>query len=379
MKTTLKLVSAALALSALGAHAQAPDLNSIAPYKKEFEVVGGLRVAGSELKGVMDKLLEGFSKVQPGVKVSTNYMTSSEGALGMMYAGVSDVAPMGDDAKITDQMPYFNARGYVPTEVSIATGGYNMRGVLFAWAVFVNKDNPLAQLSVEQLDGIFGAERSGGWEVGANADNNLLYTAKYARGPDKNIRTWGQLGLKGDWAGRTIMTHGYNAPGFTVSFQRMVMHWSDKWNPNYQQYVEWKEATNDAGGNAVRSQRMYEAVSKDKYAIGWGALMHVQGTCVNPDGTKCPGYPNLKVLAISATPGGPAIAMTKDNVANRSYPLTRDAYIYVDKAPGRAMDPKVREFLRYVLSREGQEIIQKNGPYTAIPADYVREQLKKLD
>jgi phosphate transport system substrate-binding protein len=379
MNTLTKLATAMLALASTTAFAQAPDLSQIPPYKKEYDLTGSLRIAGSELKGVVDKLVEGFQKFQPAAKISTNYMTSSEGALGMMYGGASDVAPMGDDAKIPDQMPFFNARGYVPTEISIATGGYNMRGVLFAWAVFVNKDNPLTQLSMDQLDGIFGSERSGGWEIGAKADNNLLYTAKYARGPEKNIRTWGQLGLKGEWAGKTIMTHGYVAPGFATSFQRMVLHWSNKWNPNYMEYVEWKEATNDAAGNAARSQRMYERVSQDKYAIGWGALMHIQGTCVNPDGTKCPGYPNLKVLAISATPGGPAIEMTKDNVANRSYPLTRDAYIYVDKAPGRAMDPRVREFLRFVLSREGQEIIQKNGPYTAIPADYVREQLKKLD
>ena len=379
MKTILKAVSALIALSAAGAYAQAPDLNAISPYKKEFDVVGALRIGGSELKGIVDKLVEGFQKVQPAAKLSTNYMTSSEGALGLLFSGVSDVAPMGDDAKIPDQMPFFNTKGYVPTEVSIATGGYNMRGVLFGWAVFVNKDNPINELSMEQLDGIFGSERSGGWEIGANADNNLLFTAKYARGPEKNIRKWGELGLKGDFANREIMTHGYVAPGFATNFQRLVMHWSIKWNPNFMEYVEWKEATNDAAGNAVRSQRMYERVSQDKYAIGWGALMHIQGTCVNPDGTKCPGYPNLKVLAISAIPGGPAIAMTKDNVANRSYPLARDAYIYVDKPPGRAMDPKVREFLRFVLSREGQEIIQKNGPYTAIPADYVRQQLKKLD
>ena len=378
MKNTLRIASVLAAGCAVAAQAQAPDLSQIPPYKKELDVTGGFRVAGSELKGVMDKLIEGFQKFQPNMKPSTNYMTSSEGALGMMYAGASDVAPMGDDAKITDQMPFFNAKGYVPTEISIATGGYNMRGVLFAWAIVVNKDNPLTQLSMEQLDGIFGAERSGGWEVGANADNNLLYTAKYARGPEKNIRTWGQLGLKGEWANKEIHTNGYIAPGFAVSFQRMVMHWSDKWNPNYQQYVEWKEATNDAAGNAVRSQRMYEKISQDKYAIGWGALMHVQGTCVNPDNTKCPGYPNLKVIPISRD-GGKPVALTADNVANRSYPLTRDAYIYVDKAPGRAMDPKVREFVRFVLSREGQEIIQKNGPYTAIPADYVRTQLKKLD
>ena len=116
MKTPLKAASAFAALCVLGAHAQAPDLNSIPPYKKEFEIVGGLRIAGSELKGVMDKLVEGFQKVQPAARISTNYMTSSEGALGMMYAGVSDVAPMGDDAKITDQMPFFNAFGYMPTE-----------------------------------------------------------------------------------------------------------------------------------------------------------------------------------------------------------------------------------------------------------------------
>jgi len=375
----MKVTCAVIALWAANAFAQAPDLSQIPPYKKEFDVNGGLRVAGSELKGVMDKLVEGFQKFQPNAKVSTNYMTSSEGALGMMYAGASDVAPMGDDAKITDQMPFYNARGYVPTEISIATGGYNMRGTLFAWAIFVNKDNPLTQLSADQLDGIFGAERSGGWEIGANAENNLLFTSKYARGADKNIRTWGQLGLTGEWASKDIKTYGYIAPGFAVSFQRMVMHWSDKWNPNYQEYVEWKEATNDPAGEAVRSQRMYERVSVDRYAIGWGALMHIQGTCVNPDNTKCPGYPNLKVLAISAKPGGPFVTLTADNVANRSYPLVRDAYIYVDKAPGRPLDPKVREFMRFVLSREGQEVIQKNGPYTAIPASYVHEQLKKLD
>jgi phosphate transport system substrate-binding protein len=378
MKTTLKIASLIAATCALGAQAQAPDLSQIPAYQKQYDVVGGFRVAGSELKGAMDKLLEGFAKFQPNMKSSSNYMTSSEGALGMMYAGVSDLAPMGDDAKITDMMPFYNAKGYTPTEISIATGGYNMRGILFAWAIMVNKDNPLAQLSMEQLDGIFGSERSGGWEIGANADNNLLFSAKYARGADKNIRTWGQLGLKGDWANKEIHTLGYVAPGFAVSFQRMVMHYSDKWAPNYQQFVEWKEATNDAAGNAVRSQRMYEAISKDKYAIGWGALMHVQGTCVNPDQTKCPGYPDIKVIAISRD-GRHAVPLTADNVANRSYPMTRDAYIYIDKAPGRALDPKVKEFMRFVLSREGQQIIQKYGPYTPIPADYVAAQLKKLD
>ncbi len=379
MKMLSKTTSIALALWALAAQAQAPDLGTLPPYKKEFEVVGRLRIAGSELKGNADLLAEGFKKFHPGAKVSTNFMTSSEGALGLMCAGVSDVATMGDDAKVSDQMPFYNAFGYVPTEVSIATGGYDKRGVLFAWAIIVHKDNPIAALSMDQLDRVFGSERSGGWEIGEKADNNLLFTAKYARGPESNIRKWGQLGLKGDWGNKDIQTYGYVAPGFATSFQRLVMHWSIKWNPNFKEYVEAKEATNDPSGRAVSSQRMYEALEKDRYGIGWGAMMHVTGTCVNPDGSKCPGYSGVKVIAVSKGPNSPSIEFTADNVANRKYPLARDAYVYVDKPPGRPMDPKVREFLRFVLSREGQEIIAKSGPYSPIPADYLRAQLKKLD
>lgn len=386
------LVSLLPVLSAAGVRAQSTSGNAVAAaplesadfknlpaYKPEAKLVGGLRVAGSELKGLVDVLLAGFEKHQPGLVVSTNYMTSSEGALGMMYAGVSDVAPMGDDAKITDQMPFFNTFGYVPTEISIATGGYDQRGTLFAWAIVVNKDNPIAKLSMDQLDRIFGSERTGGWEIGAKANNDLLFTAKYARGPETNIRTWGQLGLKGEWANKPIQTYGYVAPGFATSFERHVMHWSDKWNGNFKQYVENKEATSDADGRAVTADPMMEALEKDKYGIGWTGLMHVNGTCVNPDGSKCRAYHNVKVLAISQTGTSPALALTPQNVSNRSYPLIRDAYIYVNKAPRQPLNPKVREFLRFILSREGQEIIAKNGIYSPLPAAYLLKQRAKLD
>jgi phosphate transport system substrate-binding protein len=379
IKSLCRLFAVAVAIiPGLGA-AQAPDPSQIPPYKVEYQVNCGLRIAGSELKGIIDHLVESFRKFHPGAKISTNFMTSSEGALGMMYAGVSDVAPMGDDAKISDQMPFYNAFGYVPTEVSIATGGMEKRGTLWPMAIVVNKENPIPSLSLDQLDRIFGAERSGGWEIGANADHNLLFTAKYARGADSNIRTWGQLGLGGDWAKKEIKTHGYVAPGFAVNFQRFVMHWSVKWNPNFMEYVEAKEATNDTDGRKVSSDRMLEAITRDKYAIGIAALMHVNGSCVQPDGSKCAAYPNVKVLALSKTPGGPAVPLNADTVANRTYPLVRDAFVYVNKPPGRPLDPKVREFMRFVLSREGQEIILKNGPYTSLPREYLGLQLKKLD
>jgi phosphate transport system substrate-binding protein len=372
------IAAAVAVLSAATAAAQQPDPSQIPAYQMQYKVVGGLRIAGNGLKGDVERLVEGFKKVQPDAVISTNFMTSSEGALGMIYAGVSDVATMGDDAKITDMMPFYNTYGYVPTEISVATGGYEKRGTLWPMAIIVNKDNPITQLSVEQLDDIFGSERSGGWAVGEDDTHNLLFTAKYARGAERNIRTWGQLGLKGEWAGQEIHTHGYVAPGFAINFQRKVMHWSTKWNPNFMEYVETKEAPDSAEGRAVNSDRMLEAISKDKYAIAFGAMMHVDGSCVNPDGSRCAAYPNVKVLPLSRSTGGPAVALTADNVANRSYPLTRDAFIYVNRAPGRELDPKVREFLRFVLSREGQEIIAKGGIFTALPASEVRAQLSRL-
>ena len=358
--------------------AQEPVLGQIPNYKPEFHVVGRLPIAGSPLMGLIPKLVKGFEKYQPDAEISMNFQTQSEGALGMLDAGVSEIAPMGDDAKITDQMPFYNTFGYTPTEISIATGCYNKRGCLYAWAIMVNKDNPITHLSMQQLDDIFGSARTGAWQVGG-PEHAILFTAKYARSAKSDIRTWGQLGLKGRWADKPIRTYGYVSPGFEVDFERKVMHWSDKWNGNFKEYVEEKEAPSGADGRKVWSRKMYEAISKDKYAIGWGALMHVDATCFNPNGHKCRGYPDVKILAISWTNDGRPVALTPANVRDRSYPLTRDAYIYVNKPPGRPLNPKVREFLRFVLSRQGQEIIQKQGIYSPLPESYIRKQLQKID
>lgn len=372
----LALASIALSLG-VAAYAQEPVLSQIPNYKPEFHVVGRLPIAGSPLMGLIPRLVKGFEKYQPDAKISMNFETESEGAIGMLDAGVSEIAPMGDDAKITGQMPFYNTFGYTPTEVSIATGCYNKRGCLYAWAIMVNKDNPITHLSMKQLDEIFGAARTGAWQVGG-PEHALLFTAKYARSAKSNIRTWGQLGLKGRWADKPIQTYGYVAPGYAVDFERKVMHWSGKWNANFKQYVEEKEAVPSADGRKVWSQNMYAAISRDKYAIGWGALMHVDGTCVNPGGEKCRTYPNIKVLAISWADTSPAVALTAANVRNRSYPLTRDAYIYVNKPPGRPLNPKVREFLRFVLSRQGQRIIERQGIYSPLPESYIEKQLKKI-
>jgi len=342
-----------------------PSLPDLPSYKPEVKLKGTLRVYGASLKNAVDYLLAGFQQFHPDLQVASNLSTSSEGALAGLYTGIADVAALGDDAKMTDEMPFFNVNGYMPTEISVATGGYERRGSLWAWVIVVNKDNPLSQISVDELKDVFGAERSGGWKP---ESNDLRFTAEYAKDKSTNIRTWDQLGLKGPgYKGREIQTYGFSAPGFQAAFERHWFYWSHKWNPNLMEYVERKQAVAGPNGDAVVSERPLEILSKDKYGMGIAGLMHVKD------------FPNLKILALSEHKGGPYIPFTPENVANRTYPLKRDAYFYVNKAPGRPLDPMVREFMRFVLSREGQEIMARVGYYYPLNAPYLAEQRKKLD
>ena len=157
MINAVKAAALVLALAFGSARGEGLDLSTIPPYKKEYDVAGGLRIAGSELKGNVDLLVEGFKKFQPNAVITTNFMTSSEGALGMMFAGTSDVAPMGDDAKITDQMPFYNTYRYVPMEISIATGGFDQRGseplVAVGGAERGNQDRQRDQRGAEMAHG----------------------------------------------------------------------------------------------------------------------------------------------------------------------------------------------------------------------------------
>ncbi|HZU65340.1 MAG TPA: substrate-binding domain-containing protein [Novosphingobium sp.] len=341
-----------------------PALAGLPDYKPEYHITGTLRIYGSELKNAVEYLARAFQSYQPDMRVTWSNATSSEGAIAGLYTGVSDVAPMGDDAKLTDEMPFFNVNGYLPTEISVATGGYERRGSLWAWVIVVNKDNPLNEISVDELTHIFGAERSGGWE---QANNNWLYTSKYAVDKAQNLRSWGQIGVGGAYAGHEIQTYGFSAPGFQAAFERHWFHWSHKWNPNLMEYVERKEAVDGAQGDAVASEQPLKIVSNDRYGMAIAGLLHVKD------------FPNLKILKISEHKGGPYIPFTPATVANRSYPLHRDAYFYVNKQPGQPLDPKVREFMRFVLSRQGQQIIARVGYYYPIDRAALEEQLKKLD
>jgi phosphate transport system substrate-binding protein len=178
------------------------------------------------------------------------------------------------------------------------------------------------------------------------------------------------LGLTGEWADKPIHTYGHGPGGTTNFFQLKVLNGSDKWNPNYRGYVETgsKMIGDDDKNQWGGTQHMLaDQLAQDKYGIAWTVI---------PQARKVPG---LKPIALAAGDGNNYIQPTRENFQNRTYPLTRSIYVYLNRPPGKPLDPKWKEFLRYILSREGQQAVQRAGKYLPLTADVAREQLKKLD
>lgn len=344
------------------------DLGALPAYVPQHPVKGTIRQWGNNY--IQDSPLvkvweREFQKFHPEAKFEDN-LSSSAVAFPGLIAGVADLAPMGRQA-LWDELKGFEREGASRgkegssrvdiVEVVMATGSFDVRGWTFALGVFVHKDNPLASLTLEQLDRVFGAERTGGWD-------GLNWRTDRARGPDKNIRTWGQLGLTGEWADKPIHVYGYNLKyHFADEIDKKVLQGSGKWNEALRMY------SNAAGQKADGSltgagEIMMRDLSNDRYGIAYTGM---------PFKT-----PQTKPLALASGTGAP-VALTLQNVQSRRYPLTRDVYYYLKKEKGRPMDPNAREFLRFVLSRQGQQAVQEDGKYLPLTAEAVAEQLRKLD
>jgi phosphate transport system substrate-binding protein len=232
---------------------------------------------------------------------------------------------------------------YPPTGVDVVTGSFDVRNHGYAVVIFVHKNNPLKQLTLSQLDAVFSADH---------------------RSTAAGARTWGDLGLGGEWKDRPIHLYGLPiARGFASYFEDAVFQSSRKWNPALKEFAD---KPGSKGGATDGGQMMLDAMAKDPQAIGYAGLLYH-----NPD---------VKPLALAVRDGGPYVEPTKDNVTSHSYPLTRMITMFLNRAPGQPVDPKLKEFLRYVLSREGQEaVIREGGGYLPIVAPAAETELKKLE
>jgi phosphate transport system substrate-binding protein len=332
------------------------DLSGLPAYTPTQQVTGTIRMWGSNyiVDGNLGQYWEdAFRKFHPGVKFEY-HMKTTIAAVPSLVFGVSDLG-VGRKITFAELLMFQRYKDYDPVEITVATGSYDVTGWQPGFGIVVHKDNPLTQLTMEQLDGIFGAERLGGW-VGTS------WHAEFARGPEKNIRTWGQLGLTGEWADKPITPYGLNLRYHQAEeLSDRLLKGSDKWNERLRIYANYVEPDGKLG------RGLNDDLVKDRYGIAYIAA---------PTKKYLP--PELKVLALATNPQGPYVRYTMETLRNRTYPLYDEIFMYADQKPGEPMDPKVKEYLRFVVSREGQEEVQRDGKYLPLTAEVARAQLQKL-
>lgn len=288
-------------------------------YKAVSGVSGNLSSVGSDtLNNLMTFWAETFNKFYPNVKVQIEGKGSST-APPALISGTAQLGPMSRPMKGTEIDAFEKKFGYKPT---------GLRSAVDALAVFVNKDNPIKCLTIAQVDAIFSKSR------------------RY--GHKDNIKTWGQLGLTGDWANRPISLFGRNSASGTYGF----------FKEHALKNGDYKDELKEQPGSAS----VVQGVAVDRYAMGYSGI----------------GYTTAGVRAVPLTEkeGGACAEATADNAYSGKYPLSRFLFIYVNRAPNKHLDPLTREFARFLLSKDGQQAVIKDG-YFPIPNSIAKEELIK--
>ncbi len=324
MKITSKaksLVAAAGMVSAVLASSSAMAVQTVDPglptYTKASGVAGNLSSVGSDtLANLMTLWAESFKRNYPNVNIQIQAAGSSTAPPALTEA-TSNVGPMSRKMKDKELDAFERKYGYKPTAIPVA---------IDALAVYVNKDNPIEGLTIPQVDAIMSSTRKCGYPA--------------------NISTWGELGLTGSWAGKSIQLYGRNSVSGTYGyFKKKALCKGD-----------YKSNVNEQPGSAS----VVQSVSTSLNGIGYSGI-----------GYKTSG---VKAVALTKKAGKPFIAATPENALSGKYPLARFLYIYVNKKPNQALAPLEREFIKMVLSKQGQEIVIKDG-YIPLPAKVVNKSL----
>ena len=321
MKKRVLTILGAVVLTATAGVASPVKLDpGLTAYKPVSGVSGSLSSVGSDsLNNLMTLWAESFNKHYPNAKIQIEGKGSST-APAALIAGTAQLGPMSRAMKGTEIDQFEKKYGYKPTVI---------RTSVDALAVFVNKDNPLKCLSVSQVDAIFSKSRR--------------------QGGKEEIKTWGQLGLTGEWASKPLSLYGRNSASGTYGFfKEHILK-----NGDYQDQVK------EQPGSAA----VVQGITVDRGAVGYSGIGYATA--------------GVRAVPLSEKDGGKCVEAEAENAYNGSYPLARFLYVYINKAPGKALDPMTREFVKLVVSKDGQEAVIKDG-YFPIPASIAKEELAKV-
>lgn len=331
------------------AEPRAPEtafVDSLPVYEPRGQVGGVIRLwgHGSHRRNFMSRLLVRwtgrFHQLQPGVTFE-NRMYGTASAIGALSLGAGDIALLGEEISPAAAAEFRRAKGYAPTGFQVATGSLDVNFFDYAHMIFVHRDNPLAQLDLAQLEAIFGTEG----KLGA-----------------KPVRTWGDLGLKGEWADRPIQPYGWKVDeDFALFFRERVLGDSHRWNPAIKEYVH---VIRPDGTQYDHGQQILDALAADRYGI---AISNVRYA-----------VPEVKTVALAWRPGDAAVQPDKATLIAQQFPLGRIIPAFVDRPPGQPLEPAVREFLRFMLSREGQQALIEETGYLPISREIIERQLATL-
>ena len=315
-------MTASAALFVSTAVTAGPDIDKEIPeYGSVSGISGNLSSVGSDtLANLMTLWAEDFKRVYPNVNIQIQAAGSSTAPPALTEA-TSNMGPMSRKMKSKEIAAFEDRYGYKPLAIPVA---------IDALAVYVNKDNPVKGMTIPEVDAIFSTTRK--------------------CGHDKDIASWGDLGMSADWKKRNIQIYGRNSVSGTYGyFKKKALCKGD-----------YKNNVNEQPGSAS----VVQSVSTSLNGIGYSGI-----------GYKTSG---VKAIALGKKKDDAQYEPTYANVMAGKYPLGRMLYINVVKEPNRPLPTLVKEFLKFALSKEGQEIVIKDG-YLPLTADLVKKELAKLD
>jgi phosphate transport system substrate-binding protein len=313
---------AAVAAIAVTAGARANDVDSRLPsYNSVSGVSGNLKSIGSDtLNNLMTLWAEGFKAAYPNVNIEIEGKGSST-APPAMISGTAHFGPMSRPMKSKEIADFEKKYGYKPTPV---------RSAVDALAVFVNKDNPIKCLTMQQVDAIFSKTRKGG--------------------TDKAVTTWGQVGLTGEWANRPISLYGRNSASGTYGYFKEVALFNG----------DYSDAVKEQPGSST----VVQGVASEIGGIGYSGVGYKTA--------------DVRTVPIATEAGKPCHDANAENAYSGNYPVARFLYIYVNKNPNQKLDPVRGEFIRFIYSKQGQEAVVKDG-YFPVTKELADEDLKAFE
>ena len=328
--------------TSLAAAADPDYLKDLKPYEQQQHVTGTIRVYGNNyIPALMKQWEDGFRKYQPDIEFNTN-LPGTEAAIAGLYADRADLAFVGREGYRAEINGFKGRFGYEPLGIEISSGSFSTPHKTFSLQIFVNKQNPLTKLTMAQAEAIFGCGGPGG---------------------KPSIRVWGALGLSGTWAEKPIHVYGYNFDtGMAGFFDRVVLHDNHRWNDELKDFDNGKDEKGEVINAGVY---ILQALAKDPVGIAFANVLYAN--------------PEVRALALANKEAGPYVEATKETTWKREYPITRFTTVYLNRPPGIAVQPKLKEFLRYILSRDGMGAVVQDGSYLPLNEKLIQQQLQKLE